>query len=209
MKQAPLILALVSSSLLPAAGQELDLMVSRMNTREVSTYVQTAYLSARLTAYSLRYGLDLATFGPITLQLHGTYQAEASAAPPVKNRPYTFSSPVEIKLNGAAVGLQAQWQYGAEFGIGPELRREHENISGETASQTRPWLNARLGWNMPRPGLRWVAGLECAWALKNSKRDGAWGQDNNGLSVFWLTRESFLLSFAPNSTASVYVGARF
>ena len=171
MNNASIFLALAASSLLSAGGQELDLMVSRMATKDVPSSNLTWFRPVQLTAYSLRYGYDLADFGRTCLQVQAAYQARVSADIPHENhRMYYFVMPTSHYTQDAwAIGLQAQWRHGVQFGLGPELRWDHLVNDGAPTTQVRPWLNARVGWNPAIAGLHWVAGLEAAWVLDREK----------------------------------------
>ena len=212
LSRGTLFLALSSSTLLFAAGQELDLLAARLDVKaspmHVGGFPETSE-ATHLSAFCLRYGYDLAIFGKTCLQLQATYQFQGQATiAPVSSPNYFFGAPYTYKMDAYAVGMQAQWHYGAQFGIGPELRWERFEDGGISCSQVRPWLTTRLGWTLPSSSLTYLVGMEGAWALANSRKSGIWTVDNNGMTVFGQTAGSNLRSFAPSTGFSLFIGVR-
>lgn len=210
-RMAGLLASLATSGFLHANGrQELDVLATRFNIGSMALYGGETSCPSHLSALVLRYGFDWLTRDQITFQFLGSYQTPATATIPVDTHSrYLYTAPITFKQDGCALGLQARWHHGAEWGLGPEICLEHLNKPGLSATQIRPWLTARLGWALPVPALTYLAGLEGAWALKGSRKDGTWETDNLMQPIYVLTPGSGLLQNAPNRGFSFYLGARF
>lgn len=204
MKRTVLCLALVSTGVLFASDNELNLTVGKQFTRSysASTDIMGYTVNGKVepdkpVAIGLRYGRDVIGLGPAQLQLQLAYHAETSSD-------VTWSAdgigsvtdPEKYKNSGFSAGLQAQWRMGVTLGLGAELRYEKIKWSTEDASQTRPWINARLGFQVPMPIVQPVFGLEVAVPVTNQS-----GTPNSSSDL--------LKRLSPNFEMSLYGGIRF
>lgn len=195
MRHALLGLVLVSAGSLSAADNELNLILDKQMTRNLTIQGYKVEVQQPVSV-GIRYGRDLIGLGPAQLQLQAAYHGESKADGAVMGNKIG-----EYKNTGYSLGLQAQWRMGVVFGLGSEMRVE--KLKGETAygnssaTLVRPWVTGRLGFSIPTPLVKPVFGLEVAVPL--SKKNAS---DNS-------SDEDLLKAVAPNFEIGVYGGIRF
>lgn len=198
MRHALLGLVLVSTATLSAADNELNLMIDKQMTRNLTIQGYEVEVQ-QPTSVGVRYGRDLIGLGPAQLQLQAAYHAQSSADGAVLG-----TSIGTYKNTGYSLGLQAQWRLGVVLGAGAEMRVE--KLKGETtyptagttsATLVRPWVTGRLGFSIPTPLVKPVFGLEVAVPLTKKNANDA------------SSDEDLLKAVAPSFEVGVYGGIRF
>ena len=197
MRTALLGIALLSAATLSASDNELNLLVSKQMTRDLSVPAGKVEVSDPV-AISLRYGRDLIGLGPAQLQLQAGYHAESTA-----DMKFNGVKNGEYKNTGYSLGLQAQWRMGVVLGAGAEMRMEKLKAVSSTGqgsydtTQVRPWVTGRVGFSLPLPLVQPVFGLEVAAPLTKKDVNASSSQDDA------------LKAMAPSFEVSVYGGVRF
>lgn len=212
MKQIILILTIVFSCTLFASDQEVILLVSKPHMQESTQYYPNYQLTLEPTepiAFSLRYGHEITTLGSTKLQLQLTYHVQSSAD--IKRNTdsnyYFVDSSDVLKNEGFSAGVQAQWRYVLQLGLGAELRYEKLEMGYIKTTQVRPWFTAQVGYLVPSPSIHPVFGFEIAVPIANQKDPEilidpvSYGRYSEPKSV--------LKSLSPRYELRLYGGVRF
>nr|WP_320133878.1 hypothetical protein [uncultured Holophaga sp.] len=191
MRLALISLALVSAATLSASDHELNLMIDKQLTPNITISSDKVKVDEPVSV-GVRYGHDLIGLGPAQLQLQAAYRRQST----VDSQGGSFG---QIKDTGLSLGLQAQWRLGMVIGAGAELRAERlkADPTGTSTTLVRPWVTGRVGMSFPTPLVQPVIGLEVAVPLRRaSAGDGA-------------SLEDQVKALAPNFEIGVYGGLRF
>ncbi|MBL0314111.1 MAG: hypothetical protein IPP78_15725 [Holophagaceae bacterium] len=212
MKNFLLVLTISLCCTLFASDQEVTLLVSKPHAQEGTQYYPNYRLTLEPTdpvAFGLRYGYDMVGFGPSKLQLQLTYHAKSSTdiKRSTGSNYYFVESSATLKNEGFSAGVQAQWRYILQLGIGAELRYEKLEMGYMNTSQIRPWITTRVGFSVPSPGVHPVFGFEFAIPITKQK-DPAIMTDPVSYGIY-SEPEGVLKSLSPRYEISLYGGVRF
>jgi hypothetical protein len=156
------------------------------------------YTPDNKTAYGVRFGYSVATFGPASFQFTAGFQPESTST--VISVPAANSW--DFKETHGSVGVMFNFKALMAWGAGLENRLEKlsGNQYGRTDSTTsnRVWARLNAGYAFPGPMVKPFFGVEYAFPLSGSNHQGSYSSQTD-----------YLKAMAPKSQFGIYTGVRF
>jgi hypothetical protein len=196
--------AVVSAAFLalPTQAHEVGLLLDKQFGKAQTVFNgldSVHYEAVRPTGFGIRGAYTLLNLKVAELGLTATYHPTAKDDLKVDGTKYA-----DVENEYFAIGAQADWKFLVNLHAGAEVRREKTTVSNSilsstngSATQTRLWLNAGIGFSVPLPVVSPFVRLEVAYAT--SKTDlPATGSGPDFYKVL-----------APEYQIGVYGGIRF